>query len=283
MEKHDKVQLITDEGSHWYESLNNPGTYYPSATTILGAAYPTGIGLAMYLAEQESWEASQETLKKAGERGTNVHRATELLEQGKELQMEAYSTEEYQMILGFLQWYADYNPIPIHTEKAMASDVYKVGGSMDRLYMIDGMLVIVDFKTSKKILRKFHIQTAIYDRLLTEVDGVPADKTAVLRLRNIGKCLYQYEERTREEIDADWNIYTHVRAVWDDMYPNAKPKILELPKVVSLQNNPYVKEQARIDVDEVARNATSRRTKSRKNASHPTPKGTVRRSRRAKS
>lgn len=276
-----QVQLLKDENNHWYESLNHPGVYYPSATTILGAAYPTGIGLAMYLAEQESWEASQETLKKAGERGTNVHRATELLEQGKEIQMEAYSTEEYQMILGFLQWYAEYNPVPIHTEKAMSSDVYKVGGSMDRLYMIDGCRVVVDFKTSKKILRKFHIQTAIYDRLITEIDGVQPDKTAVLRLRNIGKSLYQYEERTREEIDADWGIYTHVRAIWDDMYPNAKPKILELPKIVSLKNNPYAKQTSSDDVSMVG-NTPSRRTKSSKNTSASSNRRKVSRDRKKK-
>ncbi|WP_230677635.1 hypothetical protein, partial [Streptococcus pneumoniae] len=75
--------------------------FYPSVTTIL-SVFPKSVGFNKYLTAQTNWESSQEILKAAGQRGTNVHKATERLESMETLVRPDFSVQEWQMLEGFV-------------------------------------------------------------------------------------------------------------------------------------------------------------------------------------
>src|SRR3990167_10384519 len=127
------TEMVTSESEHWYSSPTRPDVWYPSVTTIL-SVFPKGVGFNKYLTAQTSWESSQEALKKAGQRGTNVHQATELLDRGFTLSREGYSLEEWQMLIGFVNWYKIYKPKLLFMEKRVVSDNIGTGGTIDRIY-----------------------------------------------------------------------------------------------------------------------------------------------------
>jgi len=230
-----KVEFITSENEHWYPSPTVPGLYYPSATTILGDSFPKGIGFQKYLANQESYEKSQEILKSAGSRGTNVHEGTELLERGHTLYRESYTLEEWQMLEGFVKWHKKYNPRPIHIERGFVSDELETGGTIDRVYEIDGDIVTLDIKTSGAVYDSFWAQLGIYDKLVTEKTTLVSDYTAVLRLAPKRKEGYEYVIHKRDEIDEDFKVFRATQSIYKYRNPKAKPKLLEVPTTLSLK------------------------------------------------
>lgn len=230
-----KVEYITSNDEHWYPSPRKKDVWYPSATTIVGKIFPKGIGFQRYLANQSSWEESRKVLEAAGRRGTNVHEATELLEEGKTLYCENYTMEEWQMIEGFVKWYNAHQPKVLYTEERFASDRLRTGGTIDRVYEIDGEIVVLDFKTSSAIHDNYWAQTAIYWALLKEKTKIEADKTAVLRLAPRRKLGYEYVLHDRDQIKEDLAAFKHAQKMWDYLYPKAAPKLLEVPTEFSLE------------------------------------------------
>lgn len=231
---------IGDE--HWYPSRALPDTWYPSVTTIL-KAYPKGVGFERYLANQESYESSREILKAAGSRGTNVHDGTELLEQGLTLSRSSYTDEEWKMLLGFKSFHNDIAPKVMMTERSFVSDVLQTGGTIDRVYMIDGEYVLLDFKTSKAIHNNYWLQIAVYYHLYMELkdsigmgDIVPK-RTAILRLAPGKKSGYELVYHDMEQITADYEAFQALYKVWKYDNPKAKPQFDTLPDTLDLGYN----------------------------------------------
>jgi hypothetical protein len=233
------TEFITSENEHWYPSAKKKDVYYPSVTTIIGACFPKGYGFQKYLANQESWEKSQEILKAAGTRGTNVHKGSELLEEGHMLSRASYTLEEWQMLEGFVKWHKTYHPQVQAIEFSAVSDKLKTGGTIDRIYMIDGVRTLLDLKTSSAIHDNYWAQTAAYVKLWEEIHpDMPIEQTAILRPTTRRKQGYEYCLHTREQIEEDFKIFKSVQALWCYLNPTAKPTILDVPTTLSLIENP---------------------------------------------
>jgi hypothetical protein len=228
-----KTEFITSESEHWYTSEKKKNTWYPSVTTIL-SVFPKGIGFNKYLTAQVSWESSQEILKTAAKRGTNVHKGTELLEEGVVLSREFYTLEEWQMLEGFVKWWREYNPILIHKELGIVSDKIKTGGTIDRIYSIDGSLVLLDIKTSGAIHDNYWVQVAAYVKLFEEKHKEKIDYVAILRLAPRKKSGYEYVIKTKEDFQRDFKIFKASQETWNYINPKAQPKLLEVPLTLSL-------------------------------------------------
>jgi hypothetical protein len=231
---------IGDE--HWYPSKAIEDKWYPSVTTIL-KAYPKGVGFERYLANQESYEASQVILKAAGSRGTNVHDATELLEAGQTLLRTNYTDEEWKMLIGFTNFHKDMNPEIIMSEQSIVSDNFMTGGTIDRVYKIDGEYVLLDFKTSKAIHKNYWLQVSIYFQLFMEsrhllgLEHITPTKTAILRLAPGKKAGYEYVTHDIDELMEDYMAFSSLYSVWRYDNPDAKPKFDTLPDVIALEYN----------------------------------------------
>lgn len=232
-------EFITSEDEHWYPSPTVEDKYYPSVTTILGEAFPKGIQFQKYLAAQPSWEESREVMKTAGRRGTRVHEATEILERGETLNREAYTIEEWQMLMGFVNWHREYNPKAIYIEYGITSDLYETGGTIDRVYNINGLTVLVDIKTSSAIHDNYWLQVAAYVRLLEEKHPeLVVAEVGILRLATSKKKgNYEFKTARRHEINTYATVFGQVYGIWKYLNPNKQPKLLELPTSLTLKSD----------------------------------------------
>lgn len=241
--KQEIKKIITDSSEHWYPSLKKKRVYYPSITTLL-SVFPKGVGFNMYLTSQPSWESSQQTLKEAGIRGTNVHNACDRLENGEELLMEEFEQEEWLRIWGFTKWIAYYKPILIYKEVEMVSDKYKTGGRIDRVYRIDNRNILLDIKTGKSNYENYYAQTSAYAVLLGDpktmfydekIQHIQIDDTAILRLSPLSKNNFNYSIRDKEEWKNDFKSFKYCQGIWNYLNPDKKgPKVLELPATLKL-------------------------------------------------
>ncbi len=66
------------------------------------------------------------------------------------------------MLIGFINFHKDIAPKVMMTERSFVSDTLETGGTIDRIYMIDGEYVILDFKTSKAIHNNYWLPIAAY-------------------------------------------------------------------------------------------------------------------------
>lgn len=228
-----KVEVITSESEHWYPSSKKKGTFYPSVTTIL-SVFPKGIGFNKYLVSQNSWEESQETLNKAGARGTLIHKATEDLERGETLQRDFYSLDVWQALMGFCNWHQKFSPKMIYTEESLVSDKLKTGGTVDRVYEIDGEYMVLDIKSSNAIHDNYYIQTSVYAKMIEEKFKITISKTAILRITGRRKEGYEYKIHERDEWQEDFKLFKPLQDIWNHMNPNAGPKELEVPTTLTI-------------------------------------------------
>lgn len=242
-----KMEFLTVEGQHWYYSPTLKDVLYPSVTTIL-SVYPKGVGFAKYLANQESWESSQAILTKAGDRGTKVHKATERLEDGEVLVNEEFASDEWIMLQGFIDWHRKYNPKLILKEVSAVSDELKTGGTVDRVYEIDGVRTIIDIKTSNKIHDSYWVQVAVYAKMF-EDKGIPIENVAVLRLRTLGKEKFEYQVIGKDQWHQEFELFAPLQTIWNKVNPDVKPRIVEVPLTLQLHEVP---EQAEIHSGEGA-------------------------------
>lgn len=242
-----KTLKLLPLNQHWYPSPKKKDVWYPSVTMVTGFL-PKGQFFERYLAEQESWEDSQALLKEAGDRGTRVHDASEILDNGGTITYGAplvtsegkvfqLTDEEYQLLSFYINWHKKFTPKIVHVELRMVSDKMKLGGKLDRIYEIDDKTVLFDLKTSKSAIFDSHwIQVACYSKMYEELYKTRVDEVAILRLTSRRKEGYEYVTRSREEWLKD---YQQFKKTYDTMMylGNNKvisPKIIEVPEVLSL-------------------------------------------------
>lgn len=227
--------IIQTKEEHWYESKVTPGLYYPSVTTIL-QEYPKGKFFEKYLSNLSGEEEAKSILEEAGKRGTRVHEASELLEEGKELRLEDYSVQEWLLIKGFVDWYKENRPVTKQVEYKVVSDEMRTGGTIDRIYILDGKLTVFDLKTSKSAIHdSYWLQLAAYAEMYENLHDVVIEQVAILRMTPQRKSGYEFVTHTRDEWKRDLYDFYHIQAIWDRKHPKADPGFLEVPDTLSLQ------------------------------------------------
>ncbi len=238
------VELAPTLSQHWYnvwkaKKNGKKGLFlgtFPSSTTILNA-YPQSPQLTQWIAEK-GWSESQRIKSEAGERGTRIHAACDLLEEGKELRKSDYSLEEWYKICSFVDWYNEYQPEMIAMEIQVFSKAGGYAGRLDRIYKINGEITVLDFKSSRSLHEHFPLQFASYAKAVEENTDLEIAQTAALQLGASNKNGYRFV------VYPDWRdhykVFENVRAVWQYEYFDSKknpkkPPVLELPSTLKLE------------------------------------------------
>ncbi len=209
------------QSEHWYREQGTK-EWLPSVSTILGILKD---GLEF---------VSPYDLRKAQERGTKVHASTERLEAGETLEKMFFTAQEWDMLGGFIGWHRGAKPTIVLSEHKFANGKLGYAGTLDRLYHFDPTgRVLLDIKTTSAIYPKAWMQVAAYASL-AEKDGYKVDRVAILRLTDRSKAKYQYEERTRDEWQADLKAFNRVLATWQYFNRGSQPKVSDLPDTLSL-------------------------------------------------
>jgi hypothetical protein len=145
-------------------------------------------------------------LENARQRGTAVHRATELYDFGElgEIDMEL---EPY--LEAWKQFLHCYNPEIIAIERKLFSEKRKYAGTIDRVLKIKRKRTLVDIKATADNVATVGPQTAAYQRLWEENYGEQIQERWSVRLLRDGTFDLQ-KQKTR----SDLATFDHCHAIW---------------------------------------------------------------------
>ena len=75
-------------------------------------------------------------------------------------------------VKAFLGWTEEYKPEWIDAERKIYCDKYKYAGTVDAVAKINGRVCVIDFKTSKKVYKPYHLQVTAYAQAIKRMDGL---------------------------------------------------------------------------------------------------------------
>lgn len=164
-----ELECVTTESGRRYKTPE--GNWYPSITTILSITKKESI--KKWRKRIGAAEANKQTTK-AASRGTSLHKLAEhYLRDGK-----LPDLKEGEDVPGYYHFKAVQHIIDKITdilcmEKVVWSDFLKLAGRTDCIAYFDGILSVIDFKTSKKLKKKewiddYFIQGAFYAKAIQE-------------------------------------------------------------------------------------------------------------------
>ena len=160
------------------------GNKYKSITTVLSHYGKQ----AIYEWRQSvGEERANEISRKAANRGTKVHKICEdyLNNEITELKMQMLMPNLKELFFK-IRPIIDTNVGRIYSqEQALYSDEYRIAGRVDLIAEWNGVLSVIDFKTSKKIktaddIPEYFAQCTAYACMYEELIGVPIDQIVVV-------------------------------------------------------------------------------------------------------
>jgi genome maintenance exonuclease 1 len=135
----------------------------------------------------------------AASRGTSVHKGFEQLAEGKVPKLTDFPVEHRGYLQAMCRWWVEFEPVVVHTELMVASWEHQYAGRMDLLAKVDGVLGVLDLKTSRAVRDSHHYQTAGYQIAVEESGyGVPRFG-AILRAGEDGEYEYVHSLATPEQ------------------------------------------------------------------------------------
>ena len=175
------------------------GTKLTSVTTVLGAMKKDAI---MAWRKRVGEAEANRVSKKATGRGTNVHTLCERYLNNED--MGTIMPDALEMFLSLKPLLNKINNIH-YQEQALWSKQLGLAGRVDCIGEYNGVLSIIDFKTSRKIKTKVQIedyfwQTAAYALMYEEMIGVPIHNLVIIMAVEDEQPLV-FEEKTEDHID----------------------------------------------------------------------------------
>ena len=155
------------------------GTRLPSVTTVLGAQKKQAI---MAWRKRVGEDVANAISKKATGRGTNVHTLCERYLNNDPLgNIMPDAVEMFRSLKPLLNRIDNIH----YQEQALWSKQLGMAGRVDCIGEFDGVLSVIDFKTSKKIKSLAHIedyfwQTSAYSLMYEELIGQPIDNLVII-------------------------------------------------------------------------------------------------------
>lgn len=201
------------------------GTKVPSVTTILGRfkdsgalmkwAYTTGREHGRLEAlGKEAPTSLYEVSGKAADIGTAAHSMVEEYINGFDpenaddfLALEPESREKARNAFGMYQSWASQSKLEIIAQEVgLVSERYRFGGTLDAIGVIDGVLCLVDWKTSNGVYSDYLLQLAAY-RVLWEEANPDKILNGGFHLCRFSKEHGDFAHHYYRELDDAWLMF----------------------------------------------------------------------------
>ena len=179
--------------SNWYPNINNfkdengyeiDGVWYPRVTSIVSIkAKPA---LYMYYAGLPDFKTGEAIKNKSAEEGTLLHETVEAIMRKEPIVIPDQVKPATE---AFLDFYKNNELIAHKIEERVISKKHHFAGTMDVLAELNGVLRILDIKTSMAIYRDYSVQTSAYIEALSEDKTLPPLTRWILRLDQSKHCL----------------------------------------------------------------------------------------------
>lgn len=226
------TQVLTVGGQRFYPV--EEGLWIPSITTILSATYPKSKFLIDWQIEKGKEEAER-ILKEAADDGTFIHERVEWLCKGLSVSTEGLNLKQAKNLLAFVEWFKEIKPKVLANETQVYDAKKKFAGTIDMLAEINGELYVVDIKTSNYLHDSYNAQVAAYVKAYSSyTKSTKPLKAGILHLNAKTKKGWSFKN---VDVDNGWKMFDLCRQMFHHMYPEAAPRQIELPDVLSLQLN----------------------------------------------
>lgn len=191
----DIPELEFEDETHTYKLL---GFVIPSVSAVmepLSAAKYKGI--------------SEATLDRAADKGTAVHNS---IENYIKFEIDDVPPEHRGYFEAFLDWWNEYKPEVVSSEFKVYHKLMRYGGTIDMLVYIDGVLTLVDIKTTASLSdMTCGVQLEAYSQALKSL-GITVERKIILHLKKDGK----YAVREYPVSDPDrWRVFGSLKCVYD--------------------------------------------------------------------
>ena len=199
------LQSVTQPDGKRFYTLPS-GKVVPSVTTVIGAMKKKSI---MAWRKRVGEEEANRISSQASSRGTNVHTLCEKYLNNEPIPKDAMPDAAVM--------FRDLKPLlnrinNIHyQEQALWSERLEMAGRVDCIAEFDGVLSVIDFKTSKKIKTKedipdYFAQCTSYSLMYEELVGTPIDQLVVIMA--VSDCPpLLFIEKTEDHIN---NLVEHI-------------------------------------------------------------------------
>ena len=227
--------LDYDEAAHSYKV---EGIKVPSVTRVVDGCFPKYlVDWALSIGEEEYHRVIDEAL----EIGNDTHKWIEYYinnqhawdaTDGLRLSNDLRSKETLDSVKAFIKWEREFKPQWIDAERKIYCDKYKYAGTVDAVAKINGRVCVIDFKTSKKIYKPYHLQVAAYAQAIKRIDGLGRWPLGII-LR-LDKETGEYEQKVFEPKD-HFNTFKKCLELkqWSSLrIKNEKDKLEKKNKVV---------------------------------------------------
>lgn len=227
----DRIEFLD---SRYYLHAN--GNFYPSVTTKL-EAYPKGPAFYEWL--KRAGEDADEIRDEAGRKGSAVHQLCEDFDSGLECHIHnefgnaQYKEIEWAMFERYVEFRTKFPYELVANELHYISPAFGFAGTLDRVFRVDGKLVLVDIKTSNALHNHFWLQLAAYKYLYDEVNQEKIDSVRVLwlgaktRTEGTKKAIQGIGWQLKEPeygIEHYWTLFQNVSKLWDEENRSTKPR-----------------------------------------------------------
>jgi len=233
------VVQITTLDERWY-LRESDGATHPSSTWVCYYA-PKGVGFENFL--KKYGDEAEQIKHLAGERGSRIHNVIAALITDKingktpsisidtawpdaNGDMRELTPDEVQAVISFIDWWKETQPEPIAGEQMCWSEEPAYAGTLDFKYKKDGLIWLVDFKTSKDVYLSHEIQLSSYKHT---PEGA-CDRMAILQVgyaRN--KKGWKFTE-----IEDKFDLFLSAYSFWKQENENKHPKQYEFPTILTI-------------------------------------------------
>jgi hypothetical protein len=189
--------LDYDEGAHSYKV---DGVKVPSVTRVVDGCFPKNLTDWALLVGKEEYD---NVINEAIEIGNDTHKWVEdYITYGHVCSNPADHISH--PVNAFLKWNDRFKPSWNDAERKIYCDKYKYAGTVDAVAKINGRVCVIDFKTSKKIYKPYHLQVTAYAQAIKRIDGLRQWPLGII-LR-LDKETGEYEQKVFEPKD-HFNVF----------------------------------------------------------------------------
>jgi len=240
------VVQITLPDERWYawpsenKTTGLPEYVFDPSVTWITSYYPKGIELIKWIANKGFDEAERIKIE-AGDKGSLVHRAAEMLLKGETLRLDTkiadheMTANEWYCIWSFSKWYVEAgNPKVIAIEQTVRNKEHGYSGTLDMIYEAPDGLHLLDIKTSKSIWPSHELQVSA---LKAAYEAETKKPIVALEILQIG-----YERNKAgyklTPVDDQFDIFLAVKKIWAKENQNVNPPQREYPLNITIKQQP---------------------------------------------
>jgi genome maintenance exonuclease 1 len=172
-----KTERVEKDGKRFYSTPE--GNLYPSVTSVTGLLSKQAINeWRIRVGDEEANRVSS----RASNRGTRIHKLMEDYINNELVQPDVFDYDVYNALRSVVDSKVD----NIYCQEVkMYSDTLRMAGTSDLIAEYDGVLSIIDFKTSTRTkdadkIVGYFLQAAAYATMFTEKTSIPIDDMFIL-------------------------------------------------------------------------------------------------------